>query len=266
MRQIAEDFLILQHAVAEAATLVMGYFGQSPETWDKPGEGPVTEADLAADRLLHARLMGARPGYGWLSEETADTSDRLSRSHVWIIDPIDGTRAFIEGKPEFTICAGLAVEGKVVAGVVLNPAKAETFIAMRGAGATRNGVPLAIDIAPTLGDASILSRRGILKDDVWIDPAIKPRGRHGYVNSIAYRVVKIATGRWDTAIALNRLSEWDVAAAQIILEEAGGCLTQRDGSEIAYNKKAPKVQGLVAARSELNTEIVASLAPPKPAQ
>ncbi len=250
----------MAEAVADAGALVMGYFGQNPETWDKPGEGPVSEADLAANDLLQARLMGAFPDHGWLSEESADDPARLSRSRVWIIDPIDGTRAFIDGKPEFTICAALAVDGVPVAGYVFNPAKDEIFAAAKGQGATLNGAPLIADRCALFADAQVLSRRSVLKSAKWRgDP---PGGRHGYVNSIAYRVCKVATDNWDAAIVLNQLSEWDLAAAHIVLQEAGGLVATRVGDLIRYNAPEPTIAGLVAAAPPLHGELLAQLLPP----
>ena len=257
-----EELTVLREAVADAGTLVMRYFGQNPETWDKPGEGPVSEADLAANDLLQARLCGAFPDHGWLSEESVDDPLRLTRERVWIVDPIDGTRAFIDGQPEFTVCAALAIGGEVVAGAVLNPAKDELFFAARGTGSTRNGVPLVADRCARFAEARILSRRGVLKSSHWVEKA--PGGRHGYVNSIAYRVCKVATDRWDVAIALNRLSEWDLAAAQVVLEEAGGKVTDRAGNPIRYNGRDPKIAGLIAAVDPLHGELVERLLPPDP--
>jgi len=261
-RATDRELTVLRAAVAEAGTLVMQYFGKDPETWDKPGEGPVSEADLAANDLLQARLCGAFPDHGWLSEESADDPARLTRDRVWIVDPIDGTRAFIDGKPEFTVCAALAVGGAVVAGAVLNPAKAEYFFAARGQGSTLNDAPLIADRCALFAEASILSRKGVLKSSLWADKA--PGGRHGYVNSIAYRVCKVATDRWDSAVALNTLSEWDLAAAHMILEEAGGMVTDRAGTPIRYNAPEPKIAGLIASIDPLHGELVARLLPPEP--
>jgi len=259
---ITQEIEALRSAVADAGALVMRYFGKEPKTWEKPGEGPVSEADLAANDLLHERLCGAFPSHGWLSEESADDTARLTRERVWIVDPIDGTRGFIAGKPEFTVCAGLAVGGEVVAGAVLNPATQEYFFAVRGQGATLNDAPLVADRCPIFAEARMLSPSGVRKSSLWEDSA--PGGRHGYVNSIAYRVCKVATDRWDTAIVLNRLSEWDLAAAHVILEEAGGRVTDRAGDPIRYNRAEPKIAGLIAAVDPLHGELVARLVPPDP--
>lgn len=263
VRATTREVAVLKAAVAEAGTLVMRYFGKEPQTWEKPGEGPVSEADLAANELLHERLRGAFPDHGWLSEESADDAGRLSRARVWIVDPIDGTRGFIAGKPEFTVCAALAVEGEAVAGAVLNPASGEYFFAARGEGATCNDTPLVADRCPFFAEARMLSPSSVRKSSLWEDKA--PGGRPGYVNSIAYRVCKVATDRWDAAIVLNRLSEWDLAAAHVVLEEAGGRVTDRAGASIRYNAAIPKIEGLIAAADPLHGELVARLMPPAPA-
>ncbi len=253
------DFVLLKDAVADAGALVMGYLGKDPQKWDKPGEGPVTEADYAADKLLHERLIGPRPGYGWLSEESADDPSRLDCDAVWIVDPIDGTRAFIDAKPEFSVSAALAWRGEIVAGVVFNPATDETFAAIKSGGATLNGQPMRLDLATAFGDASVLTRRSVWKDENW--QGTPPGGKRGYVNSIAYRVSLVAAGRWDAALVLNGLSEWDLAAAQLVLEEAGGAVTNRVGGAITYNKPHPAVSGLIAAKPPLTTTILNNLAP-----
>ena len=258
-RATPDEIEALRGAVTEAGALVMRYFGKDPETWEKPGEGPVSEADLAANDLLQTRLSGAFAGHGWLSEESVDDPDRLARSRVWIVDPIDGTRAFIGGRPEFTICAALAVDGVIAAGAVFNPAKDEFFFAVRGAGATRNGVPLVAGRSAAFAQANILSTKGVLKPSHWKGEA--PGGRHGYVNSLAYRVCKVATDRWDIAIILNQLSEWDLAAAHLVVEEAGGRVTDRAGKPIRYNTAHPKIAGLVAAADPLHSELVERLMP-----
>ena len=250
---------VLRDAVAEAGALVMRHFRCDPQVWEKPGEGPVSEADLAANDLLRERLAVAFPGHGWLSEESADDEDRLARQRVWIVDPIDGTRAFIDGRPEFTVCAALAVGGEAVAGAVLNPAKDEFFLAARGRGATRNGAPLPPTPPSSFAEAQVISTRGVLRPWRWRgDP---PGGRHGYVNSLAYRACKVATDRWDVAVVLKRLSEWDLAAAQIVVEEAGGKVTDRAGRAIRYNARDPKIAGLIAAAEPLHGEIVRRLLP-----
>ena len=139
---LATDHALLLDAVREAGALALKYFRTDVESWDKSPDNPVSEADLAVDKLLRDKLMTARPGYGWLSEETADTPDRRTKSHVWIVDPIDGTRAFLRGTPQFAVSAALVVDEHPVSGAVFNPAQGEMFEAKKGGGARLNGAPI----------------------------------------------------------------------------------------------------------------------------
>lgn len=237
----------------------MRYFRRDPKSWKKDDVSPVSEADHAVDDFLRETLTGARPDYGWLSEETADDPARLSATRVWIVDPIDGTRAFLDGKPEFTICAALVEEGRVIAAAVTNPATAESFTARRGLGAKCNGVPLRLGEAPALEAARILSRRNVLKPERWRgDP---PDNRRGYIGSIAYQLCVVAAGRWDAALAVNKLHEWDIAAAQLILTEAGGRVTDQTGAAIPYNRESPRVNGMICAAPALHDTLSARLIP-----
>ena len=150
---LQDDLALLNRAVAQASATVMGFYQRDPKFWKKNDVSPVSEADLAANAILHEMLRQARPEYGWLSEETEDDPERLSRSSVWIVDPIDGTNAFLQGKPEFTVCAGLVRDGVAVAASVTNPVKAQRFTALRGQGVWLNGMPLKRIGDPALAEA-----------------------------------------------------------------------------------------------------------------
>ena len=246
---------LLHEAVAEAGARALSFFRRDPKVWEKEGHGPVTEADYAANDVLHSRLTGAFPEIGWLSEETADTPERLSRAETWIVDPIDGTRAFVEGKPEFTVCAALAREGEIVAGSVFNPATGEHFTAERGAGAYLNGARLRVPERDVGAELRLLATRKSVKDEHW--PGGLPPMSRGYVNSIAYRVCLVAAGKWDGCLSANGFSEWDIAAAEIILSEAGGTARNWAGKAFAYNQPETRVFGLMAASAPLHRELSA---------
>lgn len=248
------DTRLLHSAVAEAGARALTFFGRDPQVWEKEGHGPVSEADFAANDVLHNQLMSERPDYGWLSEETADTPDRLARNCVWIVDPIDGTRAFIEGKPEFTICAALAQGGKIIAGSVLNPATGEHFTAQRGAGAFLNGERLKMPDPQDGAARRMLTTKKSVKEEHW--PGGLPEMSRGYVNSIAYRVCLVASGKWDACLSANGFSEWDIAAAEIILREAGGAVSDWAGADFAYNQPTTRVHGLMAASAPLYHELL----------
>jgi len=237
----------------------MGYFQRDPKSWKKNDVSPVSEADLASDALLRDVLLTARPGYGWLSEETEDHHDRLSQESVWIVDPIDGTNAFLQGKPDFTVCAGLARNGEAVAGVVINPVNKQVFKAIKGEGAWLNGELLAGPKPASLETARYLSRKNVMKPDRWYDdvPAKKP----AYIGSLAYQLCVVAMGTHDAAISVGGLHEWDIAAAGLILSEAGGVVTDQWGEPLRYNQAFPVIDGMIAAGPALHSEIRDAMIP-----
>ncbi len=227
----------LAEAAREAGRLALGYFrlgaATSARIEAKAGGSPVTEADLAADALLKARLSEAFPEAGWLSEETADGPARLSRRMLLIIDPIDGTRAFVGGDPRWAVSAALIVDGRPVAGVVHAPALEETYIAARGHGAALNGARLSVS-SPSdprrltaAGPKPILQAMGAA---LGARVEVAPR-----VPSLAYRLCMAASGAMHFAVAASDSHDWDIAAADLLLEEAGGRLVDASGERLTYN-------------------------------
>ncbi len=256
---IRDDLTLLEQSATEAAELVMGYFENDPKSWKKNDVSPVSEADLASDALLQKRLLGARPDYGWLSEETEDNPERLSRESVWIVDPIDGTNAFLQGKPDFTICAGLARGGEAVAGVVVNPVHRQVFTAIRGQGAWMNGDTLQGPTEAPLEEARFLCRRNVMKSERWAGAV--PNAKSAYIGSLAYQLCVLAMGDRDAAVSVNPLHEWDIAAAGLILTEAGGVVTDQRGEALKYNQSVPRMDGMICAAPGLHNAISESLIP-----
>jgi len=256
---LKDDLALLERSVVEAADLVMGYFRQDPKSWKKNDVSPVSEADLASDALLQERLLEARPDYGWLSEETEDNSERLSRESVWIVDPIDGTNAFLQGRGDFTVCAGLVRGEQAVAGAIVNPVHEQTFTAILGEGAWLNGEALPGPNERALMEARYLSRKNVMKPERWLGdiPAPKP----GYVGSLAYQLCLLAMGERDVAISVSKLHEWDIAAAGLILMEAGGVVTDQRAKPLRYNQAVPQMDGMICAAPALHAEICANLIP-----
>lgn len=247
------ELTLLKSAVGEAAELVMGYFQRDPKSWKKNDVSPVSEADLASDALLKDKLLGARPDYGWLSEETEDSDERLSQENIWIVDPIDGTNAFLNGKSDFTICAGLVRSGQAVVGVVINPVNEQVFSAVRGQGAWLNDEPLSGPIDTALDDAHLLCRRNVMKQERWT--GAPPNAQNGYIGSLAYQLCLLANGEWNAAVSANPLHEWDIAAAGLILAEAGGKVTDQCGNPLRYNQPTPKIDGMICAGPGLHAAI-----------
>jgi myo-inositol-1(or 4)-monophosphatase len=259
----ADDLALLEDAARAAGALAFSFFVEGARTAAavnyKDGGSPVTEADLAADRLLHARCMGARPGYGWLSEETADSADRLGRRRCFVVDPIDGTRAFVNGWTEWCVSAAVVEDGLPVAGVIVAPVTGEVFAASLGGGATLNGQPLRLTTTvPPARDALVEGPRPLV--DELVRATGLPLRRHARVYSLAYRIMMAAKGSIDLALATPASHDWDIAAADLIIREAGGVLLEAGVDRPRYNR-ARLQHGVLAGGAEaLARPLLASLA------
>jgi myo-inositol-1(or 4)-monophosphatase len=232
----------LAAAVREAGELALRWFGASPKTWTKgEGDSPVTEADIASNDLLRERLLAA--GEGWLSEESENDPARLDARRVWVVDPIDGTRAYIAGREDWSISAALVEAGRPIAAAVFAPVTKELFIAAAGAGATRNGEPIRTSAGVTLEGARVAGPKRLLDRIVASGPVIVAMPR---VHSLALRLVRVAHGGLDAAVAGGAGHDWDLAAADLLVHEAGGLLTALDGQSLTYNRPQP-VHGILVA-------------------
>ncbi len=241
------DQRLLQQAVTAASALALEYFRAAPRQWHKGPGQLVTEADLAVDRLLHRMIAGARPDDGWLSEEGVDDQSRLTRARVWMIDPIDGTRAFAEGAPEFAISVALLTDGQPMIGAVYNPATKECFTARRGAGAWLGGTRLRASAHSEIKAAKLLASRTERRRRPWHE--VIAEASFTRIGSLAYKLALIAAGRFDGLVSLRHCHDWDVAAAQLLLLEAGARLTDGRGAPLVLNRPQPRHSGLVAAGS-----------------
>jgi myo-inositol-1(or 4)-monophosphatase len=251
-KEQSEDLHLLETAVREAGKIALNFFGGDYKRWNKAGGSPVTEADLAIDTFLKETLRRARPDYGWLSEESLDDPARLGAHRVFVVDPIDGTVAFMKGRPHFTICAAAIEDTRPVAGVVFNPATDECFTARQGGGAFLNGDPIHAGLGSEIAGCHLLGNQQVFTD--W--PPVHVEN----FSSIAYRVVLVAAGRFDAMISLTSKRDWDLAAADIILSEAGGQLLDSDGLPLAYNHASALQGATVAAGPGLIKPLLAELA------
>ena len=225
----------------------------------KANHSPVTDADLAADALLTDRLRTARPDYGWLSEETADNDERLSRRRIFLVDPIDGTRAYVKGRPWFSVSIAVVEDGVPVAGVVLAPELGETYTAVAGGGAFLNGVPIAPSDRAVLEDSAMVGDRALFSHPNWPEPW--PPMRIESRNSLAYRICLVASGAFDAAVSPARKSDWDLGAADLVAREAGALICDRHGRSFVYNRPDPSQAGLVAAAPGLAALILERVRP-----
>lgn len=254
-----DDLMLLIAAAHASGDVAAKFWKQSPETWDKDaGAGPVTEADIAIDRMLHSDLLAARPDYGWLSEETEDGDARQSHDHVFIIDPIDGTRAFIEGSKTFAHSLAIAHKGHVTAAVVFLPMLDKLYVATSTMPASLNGHPISASSPKPDQTPTVLATKCNFEPERWIS-GIPPFERH-FRSSLAYRLCLVAEGRFDAMLTLRPTWEWDVAAGALIAQRAGATVTDMAGAKPVYNNPRPQLGGMIAAGPPLHKTICTKLA------
>ncbi len=249
-----EEQAELVRSVREAGRIALEYFHGELKSWEKKPGDPVSEADLAIDTYLREHLLTTHPDYGWLSEETADDKDRLGKSRVWIVDPIDGTRSFIAGKPEFTVSAALVEDGHPVCAVVFNPVTEEFFEAALRQGSYLNGKKLDCSPGDSLDGTKLLASRKAFEWHNWLEDA--PGADFSHINSIAYRMVLVAAQKYDASLSLSAKSEWDVAAADLILSEAGGVSTTSKGKPLLYNRENPTHDTVISSGEALHPALM----------
>lgn len=253
-----DDLALLTRAAEAAGRIALRFWRQAPKSWDKGGgHGPVSEADLAADAALKEALLAARPGHGWLSEETPDDAARLEKGALFIVDPIDGTRAFLAGEDGWAVSVAIATAGEVTAGVVHLPARGLTYAARADGPATCNGAPLAASTRGTLDGADVLTTRAALEPEHW--PGGVPDLRRSFRTSLAWRLCLAAEGRHDAMLTLRDAWDWDIAAGSLIAARAGCTVTDRHGAALRFNRPDPRAPGVIAAPPALHGQLLARL-------
>ncbi|WP_286173969.1 inositol monophosphatase family protein [Rhodobacter sp. NTK016B] len=254
------DLALLREVALEAGEIAHRYFRAQPEVWDKgDGQGPVTEADLAVNTHLHDRLRKARPDYGWLSEESDPLGDlsRLERDTTFVVDPIDGTRAFIDGQPGFAHALAVVRAGVPVAALVHLPELSLTYGAAQGAGATLNGEPITATTRRDPEGATILCARPALDPEHW--PGGLPPVKRQFRPSLAWRLALVGEGRFDSMLTIRDAWDWDIAGAALIATEAGATVTDRHGRALTFNRPEARSAGVVAAGQALHGILIAGL-------
>ncbi|HEY3777518.1 MAG TPA: 3'(2'),5'-bisphosphate nucleotidase CysQ [Rhizomicrobium sp.] len=249
----AEDLALIEGAVREAGKIARRYYGQDYKRWNKSRGEPVTEADLAIDRHLRETLEPARPHYGWFSEETGRNPARADAERTFVVDPIDGTTAFLKQRPHFSISVGLVLEGRSVAGVVYNPVTEEFFSAVENGGAHLNGAPIHVSECSAIAGCRILGHKDLFSSALWPSMQIESR------SSIAYRMALVAAGHFDAAVVLSPKHDWDMAAGAAIIREAGGHATSRDGEPLRFGAANAIQRSLVCAGPALHALILERL-------
>lgn len=242
----------MEHAARKAGEVGLGFFNRDPQIWSKDNDSPVTEADLAIDKMLHQELLAAHPDYGWLSEETEDSTERLDKDLVFVVDPIDGTRVFINGGDEWTISIAIVKGDRPVVAVLYAPVRDEMYLASEGQPTTLNGKNVTVGSKDKLFDMRAVGPGPVIRKGALYDKGAK---WGGYIGSLAYRIAMLADAKADLALARGGAHDWDLAAADLIIAQAGGLLREEDGSLLRYNKKIPRHGALYATNPQLESLI-----------
>ncbi|WP_024514123.1 3'(2'),5'-bisphosphate nucleotidase CysQ [Bradyrhizobium sp. Tv2a-2] len=256
------DAELLKDTVREAGALALSLFRTELRNWTKGASSPVSEADIAVNDLLEARLRAATPDYGWLSEESVDGEDRLGKRLTWIVDPIDGTRGYLAGREDWCVSVALVQDAAPVLAAVFVPVAGEFFFAMRGQGAMLNDRRIqatpgtSLDFSRIAGPKPLVERLNTEAGEI----ALYPR-----IGSLALRLCRVAQGRLDAAFAGGNSRDWDLAAAHLIVQEANGRMTTLSGEGILYNRREVTHGVLVAAGRDRHASIVSHFRKSSPA-
>ncbi len=255
MQSAASDLPLLEAAVREAGGLVRELMARPLDVQSKGAAGPVTNVDFAVDALLEQRLLGARPDYGWLSEESPDDpARRIGKPRVFMLDPIDGTAALIAKVPQFTISVGIVEDDRAVAGAIYNPMTDEMFLGAIGAGASLNAKPAHVSQRDKLEGARMIGQAFRFAPKKW--PTPWPKLDMIERQSIAYRMALVAAGHGDAALLFGFKHEWDIAAGAAIVEAAGGIVSDLWGEPLVFNQTPPRAPGVAVSGVALHPLII----------
>jgi myo-inositol-1(or 4)-monophosphatase len=251
------DLALIAEAAREAGQLSLHWLEKGAKCWDKSPNNPVTEADIACNDLIAARLRSARPGYGWQSEETRDAPHDRAQDRIFVVDPIDGTAAFVKGENGFCCSIAIVEAGQPIAGAVYNPNFDELITARLGGGTFLNGERVTVSEVDSLACSMIGQPDVFARNNAGFWPDL--RLIDAVPNAMAWRMALVSAGHWDATVALNDKSDWDIAAAVLLIQEAGGVATDRNGDPFVFNRPTVIQKGVVAAGAGLHPLIMERL-------
>jgi len=234
----------IEDAVREAGALAARTFQTAVKNWTKHGGSPVSDADIAVDNFLRERLRAIAPDAGWLSEESEDDLARLHAPRLWVVDPIDGTRAYLSGRPDWSISVALVQDGRPAIAAIFAPMQDALYLASAGQGATLNGSAVSATGGAGFDRIRAAGPKPMLERLAKVAPTLAAEPK---VFSLALRIARVAAGTLDLAFASTNSHDWDLAAADLLVHEAGGALTTFAGQKLVYNRAEPLHGALVAA-------------------
>ena len=258
MTAFARERELAERAARAAGAIVRRYYESGVRVAEKGPDNPVTRADLEANACIRALVAAAFPDDGWLSEETADSTERLRKRRVWVVDPLDGTKEFIQHIPEFCVSIALVEDGRPVVAVEYNPVADRLYAAVRGQGTTVNGAPAHVSRTARVPDALVLASRSEDQRGEW--DAFKGRVRVKLTGSVAYKLAELAAGAGDATFTLTPKNEWDICAGSLLVEEAGGRVTDLHGAPLRFNQAMTLRAGMVASNGVLHAGLLALIA------
>jgi myo-inositol-1(or 4)-monophosphatase len=252
--RLADERAVIEEAVRAAGDVALAQFRNGVKGWHKPDGTPVSDADFAVNRLLAERLLAARPTYGWLSEETSDELGVRHGALTYLVDPIDGTRAFLSGGDDWCVGVALLARNRPIAAAILQPVTGALYSAAAGLGASVNGRRIHVSSRRELAGAHLIAHAGLRKPERWAVPW--PEVRYGMTFAMLLRLCRVADGSFDGMVALGRKSDWDVAAGDLIVGEAGGLVTDLTGAALIYGGPGMSQNGVIAAGPALMQQMI----------
>ena len=257
-RTLLEDMDTMRALAREAGELAVSYQVRSHKNrvWHKQGGSPVTEADIEVNRLCAAHLQRARPEYGWLSEETTDSLDARRKQRCWVVDPIDGTRAYMRDDPNWCVALAVIEEGRAVAGVLYAPRQDRFYEAWHEGGAFLNGQAIRVSACVAESGCRLITNEGMIDHPAWPEPWPEVVIARPKPNSTLLRMALVATGEWDATVTLAGKSDWDLAAGTVLVEQAGGVVTTHKGETLVFNQEVPAQRSVIAAGARLHPLLV----------